>query len=104
MPRVLEVEALAEARHNAVELAGESALREDQLELRHGDQRLPDRIAEAAQAIGHLAQNAVDLAPFLFGEADQLVIQVDRFERLDEQRVAAGAGPVDDAVELAALS
>ena len=84
--------------------AAKRAFGEDQLELRHGDQRLPDGVAVAAQAVGHFEQDAVDLAHLLFGEADQLVVEVDGFERLDEQRVAAGAGAVDHAVELAALS
>ncbi len=45
----------------------------------------------------------MDLARFFFGEPHQLVVEVDGFERLDEQRVAAGARAVDHAVELAAL-
>ena len=46
----------------------------------------------------------MDLARLLFGEADELIVEVDGFERLDEERMAAGAGPVNDAIELAALS
>ena len=42
-------------------------------------------------------------ARFLFGEPHQLVVQVDGFQRLDEQGVAAGAGAVDHAVQFAAL-
>ena len=68
------------------------------------DQRLPDRVAVAAQPVGHFQQDAVDFAHLLFGEPDQLVVEVDGFERLDEERVAAGAGAMDDAVELAPLS
>ena len=43
------------------------------------------------------------LAHLLFGEAHQFVVEVDGLERLDEQRVAAGAGAVDHAVQLAPL-
>ena len=55
----------------------------------------------SAQPRRHLAQDAVDLAQLLLGEAHQLVVQVDGLERLDEQRVAAAAGAVDDAVDSA---
>ena len=103
MARLFQQQAVAEARHDAIEIGGEARLGEDHLELRHGDQRLPDGVAVPAQAVRHFEQDAVDFASLLFGEAHQLVIQVDGFERLDEERVAAGAGAVDDAVELAAL-
>src|SRR5262245_58358600 len=43
-------------------------------------------------------------AHLLFGQPHQVVVQVDRFQRLDEQRVAAGACAVDDAADLLALS
>ena len=36
---------------------------------------------------------------FFFGEAHQFVVELDGFERLDEQRVAAAAGSVDHAVD-----
>ena len=62
-----------------------------------------DGIGVAAQPVGHLAQDAVHFARFFLGQAHQLVVEVDGFERLDEQRVAAGAGAVDHAIQLAAL-
>ena len=34
-----------------------------------------------------------------FGEPHQVVVEVDGFERLDEQRVAAGTRAVDHAVD-----
>ena len=104
MARVLQEEALAEARDDAIEIVGERRLAEDQLQFRHGDQRLADGIAVGAQAVGHLEQDAVDLAHLLFGEAHQFVVEVDGLERLDEERVAAGTGGVDHAIDLAALS
>ncbi len=56
-----------------------------------------------AQARGHLHQDAVDFAHLLFGEAHQFVVEVDGFQRLDEQGMAAGTGAVNDAIQLAAL-
>ena len=43
-------------------------------------------------------------AQLLFGQPHQVVVQVDGFQRLDEQRMAARAGAVDDAVDLLALA
>ncbi len=57
----------------------------------------------AAQAVGHFEQDAADFTRLFLGEAHQFVIEVDGFERLDEERVAARTGSVDDAVQLAAL-
>ena len=102
--RVLEVEALAEAGNDAIEIVGELRLAEDQFEFCDGDQGLADGIAVGAQAVGHLEQDAVDLAHFLFGEAHEFVVEVDGLERFDKERVAAGTGGVDHAIDLAALS
>ncbi len=66
-------------------------------------ERLPDGIAIGAQAVRHLHQNAVHLAHLLFGQPHQFVVEVDGFQRLDEQSVAAGARAVNDAIQLAAL-
>ena len=104
MARIAQQQAVAEAGNGAVEFGGEAGLAEDQLELRHGDQRLADGIAVAAQAAGDFDQDAKNFAHLFFGEAHQLVIQVDGLDGLDEQGGAAGAGAVDDAIELAALA
>ena len=104
MARVLQVEALAEARNRAIEIVGETRLAEDQFQLGHGDQSLPDGIAVGAQAVGHLQQDAVDLAHLLFGEAHQFVVEVDGFQRLHKQRVPAGTRGMNHAIDLAALS
>ena len=45
----------------------------------------------------------MDFARLFVVELGQLVVEVDGLERLDEQRVAARAGPVDHAIELAPL-
>ena len=51
-----------------------------------------------AQAPGIFAQDTVHLAQFLFAHAHQFVVQIDGFERLDEQGVAAAAGAVNHSV------
>ena len=93
----------AEARDDAIELDRKARLGEDQIQLRHNCQRLADGIGVAAQTVRHFEQDAVDFAGFLFAQPHQLVVEVDGFERLDEQGVPAGADAVDDAIELAAL-
>ena len=52
-----------------------------------------------AQAGRELAQDAMHLARLFFGEAHQFVVEFDGFKRLDEQRVAAAAGPVNNAID-----
>ena len=51
-----------------------------------------------AQPRRELAQNAMHLAQLFFAQPDQFVVEVDGFERLDEQRVAAAAGAVNHAI------
>jgi hypothetical protein len=75
-----------------------------EIELCHHGQRLPDGFGVAAEAVRHFEQDAEDLARFLFAEPHQFVIEVDGFERLDEQRASARTGAVNDAFELAALA
>src|SRR6202035_4351887 len=57
-----------------------------------------------AQKLRQFAQDAQDLVLLFFAQANQLIVQVDGLERLDEERVSAAAGAVDDAVNLALLA
>jgi len=84
---VFEQEAVAEPGDGAIELGGKARLGEDQLQLRHGDQGLANGAGVGAQAVGHFEQNAVNLARLFLGQPHQLVVEVDGFERLDEQGV-----------------
>src|SRR3954468_1953336 len=104
MTRLFKEEPLSERRNYAIEIAGETRFAEDELQLRHRRKGLPDRIAVRAEPRRHLDKNAMDLAHLLFGEANEFVVEIDGFERLDEQRMPAGARAVDHAVELAPLS
>src|SRR5664279_2603397 len=98
------IKAVPEVGDGAIEIVGELRLAEDQLQLRHGDQRLAYGIAVSAQPIGHLQQDAVDFLHLLLGEAHQFVVEVDRLQRLHKQRVPAGTGGMNHAIDLAALS
>ena len=60
------------------------------------------RVRRAAR--GQLRQNARDFDSFFFGKLDQAIIQFDGFERLDEHRLARGAGGVHHARNRAAVA
>jgi hypothetical protein len=51
--------------------------------------------------VGHGEEDAVDLGQFFFEEADELVVELDGFERLKIDGLAGGAGAVDDALDAA---
>ncbi len=108
MPRCLEVQSAiqigAEAWNHAVEVTGEVGLCEQKFQLAHDVVRICDLVGVFAQPFGELAQNAVDLSPFLFLQPHQFVIQVDGFHRLDKQCMAAGRGRVNHALNAPALS
>ena len=91
----------ADARDDAVEDLREFGFGEDQFEAREGFSGGRDGRGMGAEARGEFAQDAMDFAGFFFGEADEFVVEVDGFHRLDEEGVAAAAGSVDDSVDAA---
>jgi hypothetical protein len=56
-----------------------------------------------ADAAGHLQQDAMNLGELLVEQADEFVVLLDGFERLDVNGLAAGAGAVDYALHAAFL-
>ena len=52
-----------------------------------------------AEARSHFKEDAVDLALFIFEQADEFIVLLDGFQRLDEDGLAAGAGPVDNTMD-----
>jgi len=52
-----------------------------------------DGIAVGAQAVGDFRAGCGGFADFLFGELRELVVEVDGFERLDEERAALELTP-----------
>ena len=52
-----------------------------------------------AEPRGEVPQNAMNFAQFFFGQAYELVVQFDSFQRLDKQRVTAAAGPMNHALD-----
>ena len=58
-----------------------------------------ERAAIGAHAIGQFRENAGDLDGFFFGKLHEPIIQIDGFERLDENSLSRGAGAVDHARE-----
>src|SRR5437868_13181844 len=87
-----------EARNRAPELVREIGLRKQQVEARDGFHGLVDIAGVTAQQLRQLSEDAVHFALFFLAQPHQLIIQIDGFERLDEQRVSATAGTMNDAV------
>jgi hypothetical protein len=87
-----------DARDYAAELARKLGFGEDQFQTRQSLGGGRNRGRMQAQPGGELAQDAVDFARLLFSKAHQLVVELNGFERFDEKRVAAAAGPVNHAI------
>src|SRR5580704_18676474 len=63
-----------------------------------------ERSAIGTDLFSELGENASDFRDFFFGELNEAIIQIDGFERLDENGLAGGAGSVDDARNGAAIA
>ncbi len=103
MAGVFEMQAFAENRDAAVEIHREFGFGEDQIERRHDLGRDANGVAIDSEAAGQLTQDAKHFAHFFFLQADEFVVEVDGFERFEEQGLAGGTGPVNDAGQFAAL-
>ena len=87
----------------ALVLLGEAGLGELQFELAENIDGDEDGLGLLAEAGGHFEQDAVNLALLVFEQADEFVVLLDGFQRLDEDGLAAGTGSVDDALDAALL-
>ena len=74
----------AEARNDAVKRARKAGLGKYEFELAHDFDSHRDVARHRAETFRHLPEYAVDLASFLFHQANQFVIQGNRFEWLDK--------------------
>src|SRR5579864_1471637 len=95
--RELAIGIRAQARNDAAEVYSEARFGKQQLEASDYCNGCADLLLVDAQAFSKLAQDAVHLALFFFAQPHQLVIEVDGFERLDEQRVSRPAGSMNNA-------
>jgi len=80
----------------AVVVFGEVGFGELQFEFGEDIERDANWFSLRSDAFGHLDQNAVNLDEFFFQEANEFVVLLDGFERLDKYGLAAGAGAVDN--------
>ena len=55
---------------------------------------------DSARPLGQLLENARDFRRFFFAELHEAIVELDRFERLDENRLARGARGMNDALHL----
>ena len=84
-------------RRDARDELREAHLRLDDVELGGGVERLPKLDRLRAERIGELPQDAVHLFALLLLERDDLVVDLDRAERLEIEARAAARAAVDDA-------
>src|SRR5690348_52289 len=103
MAGILKMEAARESGNHAIEFDRESRFGEDQVERSHDRGCGSNCVTIQAKTAGQLAQNPEDFARFFFLKPDQLVIEIDRIQRLDEKRLARRARAVDYARQFAAL-
>ncbi len=80
--------------HGGVEVLCEAGAGEDAVECGDGVGGSDQRLAEEPQAFRQLAEDADDFGGFVFGKLNQLIVGLDRFERLEEYGLAGGAGAV----------
>ena len=82
---------------HAVEFAREAGARENRIEIRRWLRRRARAGRDRRAAGGQLVEDARDFGGFFFAKLHQAIIQLDGFERLDENGLARGAGGVHHA-------
>ncbi len=94
----------AEHGDATVEIGGEIGEGEEKFQAAHDAGGGGDGGGLGVKASGEIGENAALFALLLVAEADEVVVQADRFERLDEESLAGAAGAVDDAIHFALLA
>ena len=95
---------LAEARNDGIVIEREGGFGEDAIERGQRFDAGGDFGCVGAQRFGDFGEDALDFAQLVFAQADELVVEVDGFERLEKERAAGAARAVNDAVDAAFLS
>ena len=105
MPRRLQLERAVgrERRLDAVDRLGEARARLQDVELGRRLDRPLHVAARAAERVGQREQDAPDLLGLLLLERDDVVVDLDRAERLEKQARAARRRAVHDAGNAAAM-
>src|SRR3984957_10925776 len=91
-------------RHRAIELTRKSRTGKNRIEMSDSRGGGFKRPAIGADLFGEFGENACNLRDFFFGKLDEAIIEIDGSERLDEYRLARGAGSVHDARNGAAIA
>ncbi len=92
-----------EHRHHAINLASKSRARKYRIKMRHLRGRRGQCTTVRAQPLGQLRQNPRNFHQLFFGQLHQPVIQINRFQWLDEHRLPRRASPVHHAGYAAAI-
>ena len=91
---------VAERRRHAAEAAREERARRQAIELGEGAERGRELVARGADLRREQHQEAQLLCFLLFAREEKAVVELDREERLDEERLARGGAVLDDARNL----
>ncbi len=86
---------------DAIVVAGEAGAGQQAVDESEDAGAFDESSGIAADLAGERDEDAVDLGLLFFEQADQLVVLLDGFERLDVDGLAGGAGAVDDAGDAA---
>ena len=85
----------------AIEVAAEAGAGLEAVNLREDVRAVDERLCVGGDEAGESDEDAVDFGLLFFEEADELVVLLDGFERLDVDGLAGGTCTVDDAGDAA---
>jgi len=88
---------------NTVEFPRKSRPRKYAVEFRNRLRSRQQRPTDHLQFLRQLAQDSQDLCGFIFGKLDQLIVRLNGFERLHENRLPRRARSVHDAQNCSAM-
>ena len=86
---------------DAVVVAGKAGAGLEAIDERKNARAFDESLSIAAHLAGERHKDAVNLGLLFFDEADQLVVLLDGFKRLDVDRLTRRAGAVDHAADAA---
>src|SRR4029077_5054792 len=92
-----QVSCCGKFRHGGVKIARKSRPRKNTVQFSDCLRRSQKRSADQLQLLGKLAKNSQYLRGFVFGKLDKLIVLLNGFEGLHENRLPRGACSVNDA-------
>src|SRR5690348_8435352 len=85
-------------RNGAIEIASKTSTRENRIQVRNAFRRRRERASLCPHAVSEFVENARNFDDFILTKLDEPIIQLNGFERLEKNRLPAGAGTVHHAL------